>query len=52
LRATERSFIEALVLAVLTSACGKRFLRSIHVSLKNPVTNFITLSDRKKILFG
>jgi len=41
-----------LELAVLASAGGQSFLRAVHVSLQDPVANFVTLIGREQVLFG
>lgn len=52
LRALERGFVQALELAVLTGAGRQVLLFAIHISLKNPVANFIALSDGQQVLLG
>jgi hypothetical protein len=51
LRTRKGMFVEALIPAEFTSAGRQSLLRAIHVNLKDPITDLVTLLGRKQVLF-
>jgi len=51
LGARKGRFVEALVLAEFTSAARESLLGAVHVDLKDPIADLVTLLGRKQVLF-
>lgn len=51
MRTRKRMFVEALIPTEFASAGRQSLLRAIHVNLKDPIADLVTLLGRKQVLF-